>query len=140
MAELRASGPLDGLALPVAAGRCQLAALSLGPLAVVTAEPPAAVARLGVAQWLVEGSGVVDVSDAYAGLVLEGQDAAEVLARLVPVDPAAGLPARTLLRHVPVVILPRPDGFGLLVSRSYAASAVADLVEAMRAVAARRDA
>jgi hypothetical protein len=138
VAELAAADALAGLGLPVEAGRCRLAAWPLGPLAVVTR--PAGGVRLGVGQWLVEGPGEVDVSDAFAGLAVEGADAAEVLARLVPVDLAGGLPARTLLRHTPVVVTARAGGFGLLVPRSYAGGAVAEIVAAMRAVAARREA
>jgi sarcosine oxidase subunit gamma len=93
-----------------------------------------------VAQWLVEGEGEVDVSDGLAGLAVEGEDAGEVLARLVPVDLSGVLPARTLLRHTPVIVTVRAGGFGLMLPRSYAASAVAEVEAAMRAVAARRDA
>jgi len=135
VADLAATDALDGLALPVAAGRCRLAALPGVRWAIVTA--PAEGVRLGVGQWLVEGEGEVDVSDAFAGLALDGPVAAEVLARLVPVDLTAGLPARTLLRHTPVIVARRAGGFALLVPRSYAASAVEELVQAMWAVAAR---
>ena len=135
MADLVATSALDGLALPVSAGRCRLAALPEVPRAIVTA--PTEGVRLGIGQWLVEGEGEVDVSDAFAGLALDGPAAAEVLARLVPLDLTAGLPARTRLRHTPVIVTARTEGFGLLVPRSLAASAVEDLVGAMRAVAAR---
>jgi sarcosine oxidase gamma subunit len=135
VAELAARRPFEGLELPVSAGRCRLAALPDVRRAVVTA--PAEGVRLGLGQWLVEGEGEVDVSDAFAGLAVEGPATAEVLARLVPVDLGAGLPARTLLRHTPVVVTARAEGFGLLVPRSYAASAVEDILRAMRAVAAR---
>ena len=135
MADLVATSALDGLALPVSAGRCRLAALPEVRRAIVTA--PAEGVRFGIGQWLVEGDGEVDVSDAFAGLALDGPAAADVLARLVPVDLAGGLPARTLLRHTPVIVTARAEGFGLLVPRSYAASAVEDLVRAMRALAAR---
>jgi sarcosine oxidase subunit gamma len=135
VAELDAREPFEGLGLPVAAGRCRLAALPEARRAVVTV--PAEGVRIGVGQWLVEGEGEVDVSDAFAGLALEGPAAAEVLARLVPIDLTAGLPARTLLRHAPVVVTARAEGFGLLVPRSYAVSAVEEIVRAMRAVAAR---
>ncbi|HVH02949.1 MAG TPA: hypothetical protein VM891_08405 [Amaricoccus sp.] len=137
MAELAAADALAGLGLPVEAGRCRLAALPLGAIAVVTR--PAEGVRLAVGQWLVEGPGEVDVSDGFAGLAVEGEDATEVLARLVPLDLAGGgLPARTLLGHTPVVISARAGGFVLLVPRSYSASAVAEIAAAMRAVAARR--
>jgi heterotetrameric sarcosine oxidase gamma subunit len=101
--------------------------------------------------WLVEGvaapdlaglAAVVEQSDAWAGLVLEGAAARDVLARLVPLDldPSAcpaGSAARTLLRQVPLLIVVTADGFRLLVPRSFAASAVEDLARAMRGVAAR---
>ena len=69
----------------------------------------------------------------------------DVLARLVPLDldPArfpAGSAARSLLRHVPLLLLAREAGFDLLVPRSYARTAVHELAAAMRAVAARRGA
>jgi sarcosine oxidase gamma subunit len=139
VAELVAADALAGLALPVEAGGCRLVALAPVRRAVVMA-PRAGAARLTAGQWLVEGEGEVDVSDAFAGLAVEGPDAAAVLARLVPLDLDAGLPARTLLRHTPVVVMARAGGFALLVPRSYAASAVADIVAAMRAVAARGEA
>jgi sarcosine oxidase subunit gamma len=135
VAELVATEALEGLGLPIAAGRCRLAALPAVRRAIVTA--PVEGVRLGIGQWLVEGEGEVDVSDAFAGLGLDGAAAAEVLARLVPLDLTEGVPARTLLRHTPAVVLPRAGGFALLVPRSYAASAVEDVVRVMRAVAAR---
>ena len=103
MAELVADAGIEGL--PLAAGRCRLSALPRRPLAVVTR--PGDGVRIGIGQWLVEGEGGVDVSDAFVGLAVEGADAAEVLARLLPVDLAAGLPVRTLLRHTPVLVSAR---------------------------------
>jgi sarcosine oxidase subunit gamma len=84
---------------------------------------------------------VTDQSDAWCGLALSGPAAPEVLARLVPLDldPAAftpGAAARSLLRHVPLLIV-AGDGFELFVPRSYGRTAVGDLVAAMRGVAAR---
>ena len=65
-----------------------------------------------------------------------------MLARLVPLDLApdafpAGSAARSLLRHLPLLLVRAGDGFELLVPRSYAATAVRELAEAMRGVAAR---
>lgn len=109
----------------------------------------------GLGRWLVRGApaealarrlgaaaAVVDQSDGWAGLVLNGPAARDVLARLLPLDldPAAfppGSAARSALRQTPCLVLAAPDGFGLLVPRSYAGSAVADLAAAMRALAAR---
>ena len=85
---------------------------------------------------------LTDQTDAWAGLALAGPDAEAVLARLVPLDLApqafpAGAAARSLLRHLPLLIVRQPEGFELLVPRSYAATAVRELGEAMRGVAAR---
>jgi heterotetrameric sarcosine oxidase gamma subunit len=175
VADLAAAGPFEGLDLPVAAGRCRLAAL---PEVLRTAVAPfagqeaAVAARLGVALpppgraqalphgrvvwaaiglWLVEGpevagldgvAALTDQTDAWAGLALTGPDADAVLARLVPLDLAPeafpeGAAARSLLRHLPLLIVRRPEGFALLVPRSYAATAVREIGEAMRGVAAR---
>jgi sarcosine oxidase subunit gamma len=104
----------------------------------------------GAGLWLVEGDApdlaalalATDASDAWAGLLLEGRDAREVLARLVPLDldPAAfpaGSVARSLLRQVPLLLVARGEGFELLVPRSFAGTATGELVAAMDAVAAR---
>jgi methylglutamate dehydrogenase subunit D len=114
---------------------------------------PAAGGRVlwsGIGQWFVQGlvpdltglAAVTDQSDAWAGLRLSGADAAEVLARLVPLDlhPDAcppGRVARTLLRHLACLIVPGDEEFEILVMRSFARTAVDDLATAMRAVAAR---
>ncbi len=65
-----------------------------------------------------------------------------MLARLVPLDLAgaafpAGTAARSLLRHVPLLIVAGEAGFELLVPRSYARTAVEELGAAMRGVEAR---
>ena len=104
----------------------------------------------GAGLWLVEGGApalaacalAADASDAWAGLRLDGRAAREVLARLVPLDLAAaafppGAVARSLLRHVPLLIVAADDGFELLIPRSYAGTAVEELAVAMDAVAAR---
>lgn len=108
----------------------------------------------GAGLWLVEGAApagldevaaVSDQTDAWARLALGGADAGAVLARLVPLDldPGvfpAGRAARTLLRHVPLLLVAAGAGFELLVPRSCARTAVGDLAEAMRGVAARAQA
>ncbi|MFN3938286.1 MAG: sarcosine oxidase subunit gamma [Gemmobacter sp.] len=85
---------------------------------------------------------VTDQSDGWAALRLSGPGAVDVLARLVPVDlrPAAappGLALRSQLNHMPLALLVEEGGFLLLVFRSMAATAVHELAEAMRSVAAR---
>jgi sarcosine oxidase subunit gamma len=136
------------------AGREEAVAAALG----AALPPPNASGRrgggrilwAGAGLWLVEGERpdlaadalATDASDAWAGLLLDGRDAREVLARLVPLDlDPAGFPpaavARSLLRHVPLILLAAEGGFELLVPRSCAGTAVKELATAMRAVAAR---
>ena len=68
---------------------------------------------------------LTDQSDAWAHLVLEGA--------------AVGAARRTLVGHMSALILhPGGDRFEILVFRSMAATAVHELIRAMRAVAARR--
>ncbi len=91
-----------------------------------------------------DGAALVDVSDGWAALRLEGAGAEAVLARLVPVDLrepafAEGRTARTDLRHMMAsVTRVGPAAFEVLVMRSFAATAVLDLGEAMGRVVARQ--
>lgn len=84
-----------------------------------------------------------DQSDGWAVLRLEGPRAAEVLARLVPVDLrpgsfAPGHVARTGLGHIATILHRTPAGaFEIWVFRSMAETAVHELHEAMISVAAR---
>lgn len=96
----------------------------------------AAVALAGIAA-------VAEQGDAWAAMRLSGADRRDVLARLVPLDLAPadfppGASARTLLGHVPLLLVATEADFELLVPRSYADSALDDLARAMRAVAGRR--
>lgn len=106
---------------------------------------------LALGQWLVEGTlpegiaaeaAVSAQSDAWAALSLSGSAVRAVLARLLPLDldPAVfpeGSVARSLLRHVPVIVEARAAGVDLLVPRSFAATAVEEIDGAMRGVAGR---
>lgn len=84
-----------------------------------------------------------DQSGGWAGLLLQGGDAWQVLARHVPIDLRdtafpAGSCARAPLNHMQSVILRRPDAaFLVLVFRSMARSAWHEIETAMQAVAAR---
>ncbi|MCC5970894.1 MAG: sarcosine oxidase subunit gamma [Pararhodobacter sp.] len=85
-----------------------------------------------------------DQSDGWAGLRLEGPDARAVLARLLPIDLRAGAfepeaCARAPLNHMQVLIRRAGEAaFDLFVYRSMAGTAVHELTDAMRAVAARQ--
>lgn len=99
---------------------------------------------LGPAPGPVAGAAVTDQSDAWAVLVLSGPGAADVLARLVPVDLreasfAVGATARTLVGHMPASLTRTgAEAWRIMVFRAMAHTAVHELSEAMRTVAARR--
>jgi heterotetrameric sarcosine oxidase gamma subunit len=86
---------------------------------------------------------LTDQSDGWCGLTVTGAGAADVLARLVPVDlRLTALPVgaciRTGLNHMNVVLWRDGlDAFTLLVFRSMARTAWHEVEEAMRAVCAR---
>ncbi|NRB20464.1 MAG: sarcosine oxidase subunit gamma [Rhodobacteraceae bacterium] len=93
---------------------------------------------------LAEFAALTDQGDAWAVVRLEGRDAEDVLARLVPVDLRRqsfelGHTVRTELAHMMASITRiGPDMFQVLVFRSMARSLVHDLKVAMAAVTARR--
>ncbi len=125
--------------------------MALPPPGRAQALPQGRVVWAAIGLWLVEGPAVAgldglaalaDQTDAWAGLALAGPNAEAVLARLVPLDLAPqafpeGTAARSQLRHLPLLIVREADGFELLVPRSTAATAVREIAEAMRGVAAR---
>ena len=92
---------------------------------------------------LADHAAVTDQSDGWACMALQGPLAPAVLARLCPLDLRLaefppGRVARSQLGHVMMVIeRTGPDGFTIMVMRSFAATAVHDLSTAMTAVAAR---
>lgn len=88
---------------------------------------------------------LVDQTDAYAGLTLEGLAARDILARLTPLDLREagfrrGFSMLSLLGHIPLSLTrTTAQRFLLLVPRSMASSAFHDLAEAARLYAARLD-
>jgi sarcosine oxidase subunit gamma len=86
---------------------------------------------------------LTDQSDGWAGLRMEGPDSAAALARLVPLDLrlasfAPGRAARAPLNHMQALILRSgAEAFDIHVFRSMAGTAVHELTQAMRGVAAR---
>jgi heterotetrameric sarcosine oxidase gamma subunit len=136
------------------AGREAAVAAALGvalPRGRVAALASGRVLPFALGHGLVEGAevagleglaAVADQSDGWAGLALAGAAAADGLARLVPLDldPSVfrpGAAARSQLGQVPLVLVAVGGGFELLVPRSYARTAVRELGEALRGVAAR---
>jgi heterotetrameric sarcosine oxidase gamma subunit len=92
---------------------------------------------------LEEHAALTDQSDGWAGLRLSGGASEAVLARLVPLDLRAaalapGRAAHSLLNHMPCLIVrDAVTVFEIHVYRSMAGTAVHELSEAMRDVAAR---
>ncbi|MCV2869252.1 sarcosine oxidase subunit gamma [Defluviimonas sp. WL0002] len=84
---------------------------------------------------------LTDQTDGWARIRLEGPGAADVLARLVPLDLRAFAPgqaARSQLGHMMMILIsPAPGIFDIMVFRSMAATAVHELHHAMKALAAR---
>ena len=154
-ATLEATETVRRTAVAPCAGRAAAVEAALGaalpPPGASGGWPGGRILWIGLDLWLVEGdapqgldglAAASDQGDALAGLRLTGADAEAVLARLVPLDLdrdvfLPGAVARSLLRHVPLVLVAGDPGFELLVPRSYAGTAVAELATAMRSVAAR---
>jgi heterotetrameric sarcosine oxidase gamma subunit len=91
-----------------------------------------------------EGLGAVaaltDQSDGWAGLSVTGGGVCDVLARLVPIDLrklVSGQCARTMLGHMPLILIAIVGGFELLVFRSMAKTAWHEVEDAMKICAAR---
>lgn len=85
---------------------------------------------------------VIDQSGGWAVVALEGAAAADVLARLVPVDLRArafpdGAVARTLCGHLPVLVTRRGERIEIMAFRSMAATLVHELADAAEMVDAR---
>jgi len=89
------------------------------------------------------GAALVDQSDAWACLALEGDGAAAVLARLTPLDLRDGAfkrghAARSLLGHMTCLFIRTGDArYEMLVFRSMAKTAVHEISRAMQSVTAQ---
>ena len=97
--------------------------------------------RLGPAEWLVLDREPMDPvtgqpfdeSDAWRLLRLQGKDAGDIVAQFCPIDAGAeGCAFATHLAGHPAILMPRSSGeFEILVPRSYAASLLALLRDAV---------
>lgn len=89
------------------------------------------------------GAAMVDQSDAFASLRLEGADTRGVLARLTPLDMRPGVfgpgqTARTLIGHMTGQITPvAADAFEVMVFRSMAGTLLHEVTRAAKFVAGR---
>jgi sarcosine oxidase gamma subunit len=83
---------------------------------------------------------LTDQSDGWARLVLSGEGALEVLARVTPLDPRdlhPGASLRSSLGHMAAIFLPGPGGVEIMVFRSMAKTAWHELETALKSLAAR---
>jgi hypothetical protein len=91
---------------------------------------------------LADLAAVTDQSDAWAGVVLQGSDAAEALSRLVAVDLATLAPPaaiRAQLNHLPLLLIhSAPETYELWSYRSMAGTLVHEIEATLRGLAARR--
>ncbi|MEL6236398.1 MAG: sarcosine oxidase subunit gamma [Pseudomonadota bacterium] len=90
----------------------------------------------------IPGAACVDISDSLAGLLLAGNGARDVLARLCPLDLheavfAPGATARSELAHMAAQITRTEAGFEILAARSMAQSLLHEVTDAMISVAAQ---
>lgn len=106
--------------------------------------PQAMLAGPAPERTLAAHASLIEITDGWVALRLDGVGTREVLARLTSIDlrPAVfrrGRAARTGLRGMPVALWRAgEDSYELFVMRSMAGSAAGEVSRAMRAVAARR--
>ena len=165
MVELVAHTPAEGLC-PIEHGNCVLSEVHPGAItwaasrvAAAGLPQPGQTLSQGGRDWIWFGPGqalvlgapleagdglvVSDQSDAWAVLRLAGESAADVLARLTPLDLRpqvfeAGQTARTLLGHMAISLTCRDtDVYDIMVFRSMTSTAVHEIGRAMKGVAAR---
>lgn len=95
----------------------------------------------GLADALADIAAVTDQSDAWMQLRITGLDAAEVMARITPLDIRAmviGQTARAEFAHMPAAITPIEGGYEVMVMRSFAKTAVDHTIGVMKRLAAQR--
>lgn len=83
---------------------------------------------------------ITDQSDAWCAVLVTGEGADQVMARLCPVDVARmgeGDVVRSLVGHMSAIIVKRVDGFEIMVFRAFAKTLVHELREVMRSVSAQ---
>jgi methylglutamate dehydrogenase subunit D len=94
------------------------------------------------ARALARSASLTDQTDGWAVMALTGANAAEVLARHCPLDLGAtsfkrGHTARSEVAHMMAVVTRLNNGFEIMVMRSFAATMVHHLAQAMQSVAAQ---
>ncbi|TDT75076.1 sarcosine oxidase subunit gamma [Litoreibacter halocynthiae] len=83
---------------------------------------------------------ITDQSDAWCSVVLSGESAPQVMARVCPLDlgqMGEGDVARSLVGHMTAIIVKRADGFEIMVFRAFAKTLTHELREVMVSVTAQ---
>lgn len=118
-------------------------ALTKGEARIVwTGRGQAALIGVPVPEGMQAAAAVTDQTDGLAAFALRGARAAEVLARLVPIDLREavfppGSAARSGLNHMPLILVREEAGFLILTFRSMARTAWAELNEVLHHIEAR---
>lgn len=129
--------------------------LELPETGMVNANDSLRVMWAGQAQWFVIGTvhaadlnksltgkaAITDQTDGWTVFTLSGLDAAEVMSRLTPLDLSSlndGQTARAEFAHMLASISSLPNGFEVMVMRSFAQTAKHHFCEAMTKLAAQR--
>jgi sarcosine oxidase subunit gamma len=154
-ANILSVAPFKGQGMAVNDALKAVVKLALPTVGKVTSKKHIRAMWAGQGQWFVVGeiglkiltdalkstAAVTDQSDAWIVLTLGGDDASEVLTRLCSLDLDAleqGQTARADFAHMMSCITPIPEGFEIMIMRSFAKTAIHHTREAMSKLAAQR--
>ena len=154
-ANILSVAPFKGQGLAVNDALKSVTKLALPTIGKVSSKKNVRAMWAGQGQWFVVGdislpilaealdtkAAVTDQSDAWIVLTLIGADAAEVMSRLCSLDLDAleqGQTARAGFAHMMSCITPIPEGFEIMIMRSFAETAIHHTREAMNKLAAQR--
>lgn len=147
--------PFKGQAMAVNDALKAVVKLALPTVGNVTSKKHIRAMWVGQGQWFIVGdigletlvealdtmAAVTDQSDAWIVLTLGGDDASEVMTRLCSLDLDAldqGQTARAEFAHMMSCITPTPEGFEIMIMRSFAKTAIHHTREVMGKLAAQR--
>lgn len=139
--------PYSGAETSVSADLKKATKLTLPKVGKSSASAQARVLWTGRGQFFLLGAAppklkaaVSDQSDAWCAVSLDGEGGAAVMARLCPLDLRSmevGDVSRSLIGHMPAIILRTDTGFELMVFRAFAKTLVHEMTDAMRSVSAQ---
>lgn len=154
-ANILSVAPFKGQGLAVNDALKAVVKLALPAVGMVTSKKHVRAMWAGQGQWFFVGdvdletlvealdtkAAVTDQSDAWVVLTLGGVDAPEVMSRLCSLDLdmlEQGQTARAEFAHMMSCITPTPEGFDVMIMRSFAKTAIHHTREAMSKLAALR--